>query len=164
MSVEPGGGGLLGQKVYTTARMATRNPYPQWHKICRTLPLLAQIWARIHTLTGTNTQKIVPSVAQLVFKNGSLAQFLARSTENLANSALFLAQPVQKPYPLWHTFGVQDSTLSGTLLENPTLCGTEIGQNGTLAVLAYVYRHQWEHPPRGVEQAVMLPTLKNSQG
>ncbi len=29
------------------------------------------------------------------------------------------------------------STLVGTLLVNPTLCGSEIGQNGTLAVLAY---------------------------
>ncbi len=39
---------------------------------------------------------------------------------------------------LWHTFGVQNPTLNGTLLENSTLCGTEIGQNGTLAVLAYM--------------------------
>ena len=29
----------------------------------------------------------------------------------------------------------------------PTLCGTEIGQNGTLAVLAYAYYRQWECPP-----------------
>ena len=54
---------------------------------------------------------------------------------------------MQKLYPLWHTFGVQDPTLSGTLLETPTLCGTEIGQNGTLAVLAYAYCRQWEYPP-----------------
>ena len=33
------------------------------------------------------------------------------------------------------------------LLENPTLCGTEIGQNGTLPVLAYMYCRQWECPP-----------------
>ena len=42
---------------------------------------------------------------------------------------------------------VQNPTLSDTLLENPTLCGTEVGQNGTLAILAYAYCHQWEFPP-----------------
>ncbi len=60
-----GGGGAVARKMYTPARMATRNPYPHWHKIC----------------------------------------------------------------------------------ENPTLCGTEVGQNGTLAVLAYAYCRQWECPP-----------------
>ncbi len=30
---------------------------------------------------------------------------------------------------------LQNPTLSGTLLETPTLCGTGIGQNGTLATL-----------------------------
>ena len=35
-------------------------------------------------------------------------------------------------------------TLSGILLENPTLCGTEVGQNGTLAILAYVHCRHWE--------------------
>ncbi len=50
-------------------------------------------------------------------------------------------------YRLWHTFGLQNHTLSGILPENPTLCGTEIGQKGTHAVLAYMYYHQWEHPP-----------------
>ncbi len=28
--------------MYTPARTAPRNPYPHWHKICETLPLLAQ--------------------------------------------------------------------------------------------------------------------------
>ncbi len=69
---------------------------------------------------------------------------------NFWHSALFLAQPVGKPYPLWHTFGVQNPTLSGTLLENPTLCGTDIGQNGTLAVLEYAHCRQWECPPGGL--------------
>ena len=36
-----------------------------------------------------------------------------------------------------HIWCSRHPTLSGTLVENPTLCGTEIGQNGTLAVLAY---------------------------
>ena len=62
------------------------------------------------------------------------------------HSVLSVAQLLEKPYPIWHTFGVQNPTLSGTLLENPTLCGTEIGQNGTLAVLAYAYCRQWECP------------------
>ena len=43
-----------------------------------------------------------------------------------------------------HTFGVQNPTLRGTLLGNPTLCGTEVGLNGTLAVLAYMLCRQWE--------------------
>ncbi len=47
------------------------------------------------------------------------------------HSALSLAQPLEKS-PLWHTFDVQNPTLSGTLLENPTLCGSEINQNGIL--------------------------------
>ena len=61
--------------------------------------------------------------------------------------ALSLAQKLEKPYPLRHTLGVQNPTLTGTLLENLTLCGTEIGQNGTLAVLAYACCRQWECPP-----------------
>ncbi len=56
-------------------------------------------------------------------------------------------------YPQWHkiskTLPCQNPTLSGTLLENPTLCGTEIGQNGTLAILAYAYCRQWKCPPPG---------------
>ena len=63
------------------------------------------------------------------------------------HSALSLAQTLTKPYPFWHTFGVQNPSLSGKLLENPTLCGTEVGQNGTLAVLAYAYHRKWECPP-----------------
>ncbi len=49
------------------------------------------------------------------------------------------------PYPYWHK--IWDPTLSGTLLANPTLCGTEIGQNGTLDILAYMYCRPWEYPP-----------------
>ena len=56
-----------------------------------------------------------------------------------------VAQPLEKPYPSWHTLVVQNPTLSGTLLENLTLCGTEVGQNGTLPVLAYVYCRQWSY-------------------
>ncbi len=62
---------------------------------------------------------------------------------------------VQKPDPLWHTFGVQNPTFSGTLLENPTLCGTEFDQNGTLAVLAYAYCRLWEYPPGAMFRALL---------
>ncbi len=43
------------------------------------------------------------------------------------------------PYPYWHKIG--------KTLENPTLCGTENSQKGTLPVLAYGYWRQWEWPP-----------------
>ncbi len=35
-------GGAVAWKMDTPARTAPRNPYPHWHKICETLPLLAQ--------------------------------------------------------------------------------------------------------------------------
>ena len=44
----------------------------------------------------------------------------------------------------------RQATISGTLLDNRTLCGTEIGQNGTLDILAYAYCPQWECPPLDV--------------
>ncbi len=59
----------------------------------------------------------------------------------------------------WHTFGVQNPTLSGTLVENPTLCGNEVGQNGTLAVLAYAYCRQWECPPPPGQNPTLAGTL-----
>ncbi len=42
-----------------------------------------------------------------------------------------------QPYPYRHKVWTH----------KPTLCGTEFGQNGTLAVLAYAYWRQWEYPP-----------------
>ncbi len=67
-------GGVEGvpRKMYTPARTALQNPYPQWHKNVRNriltstkfgpkcIPLLAQIHKR------------VPSVAQMLFKSGLL--------------------------------------------------------------------------------------------
>ena len=44
-------------------------------------------------------------------------------------------------------------TLSGTLLENPTLCGTEISQKGIHAILAYAYCRMCTKPFH------MVPTL-----
>ena len=59
-------------------------------------------------------------MAQLLLKSGLSVQLLARSTESTE---------------------AQNPTLSGTstLLENSTLCSTEIDQNGTLAILAYAH-------------------------
>ncbi len=47
------------------------------------------------------------------------------------------------------------STHSKPLLENPTLCGIEIGQNGTLVILAYAHCRQWECPPLGTQSQVI---------
>ena len=64
----------------------------------------------------------------------------------------------------WHN-QCKNHTLSGTYLafktlslvahclKSPTLCGTEIGQNGTLADLAYAYCRQWEYPPGPVDRS-----------
>ena len=64
-------------------------------------------------------------MAELVSKNGLLAQLLVRSAENLVNSEQFLTfctlpgTTSAKTIPsLADTFGVQNSTLSGTFLEN----------------------------------------------
>ncbi len=58
---------LLGRHWKTPTLTGTKfvEPYPYWHKI----------WAQIHTLTGTNPQKRVPFVAQLLLKSGKLQQF-----------------------------------------------------------------------------------------
>ena len=84
--------------MYTPARTAPPSPYPHWHKICETLPLLAQfgsesipLLAQIHkkgTLFGTN----------LVFKTLPLG-LVAHCLKTLPSVAL-----------------------------NRTLCGTEISQ------------------------------------
>ncbi len=88
------------------------------------------------TLTDTKFWPIRPhTLAVTMHKNGTLcgtnvAQKWLKIRSILCNflhSALALAQPLEKKYHLWHTFGVQNPTLSGTLLENPTLCDTEIG-------------------------------------
>ena len=117
------------------------------------------------TLTGTTVgPKSIPLLAQLHWKGYSLwhnycwkvlncyncwhiAPEIRPILRNFWHSTLSLAQQLKNPYPFWHKSGVQNPTLNGTLLKNPTLCGTEIGQNGTLAVLAYEYCCQWECPP-----------------
>ncbi len=91
--------------------------------------------------------------ARLHFFKGCFLQFpgVLPYKSDCLHFTLSLAQPLEKPYPLWHTFDPQNRTLSGTLPENPTLSATEIGQNGTLAVLAYAYCRQWECPTRGFQ-------------
>ena len=59
----------------------------------------------MHTLTGTNSEKGLPSV----FGNDVYAQ------------SLYIGHNLwKKTYPLWHTYVTQNPTLSGTLLENPS--------------------------------------------
>ncbi len=48
------------------------------------------------------------------------------TVQNIYSNAFLTASKWFFIFPLWHTFGTQNPTLSGTLLENPTLCGTEI--------------------------------------
>ena len=70
---EPGSRG----ESYTPARTAPWNPYPfSGTKFAKPYPYWHKIWAKIHTLTGTNSQKRVPFVAQLLLKSGSLVQLL----------------------------------------------------------------------------------------
>ena len=107
------------------------------------IPLLAQIYKK-STLCGNKCSELA-CWQQL----DNLVRFLTFCTLPRTTTGKSFSE---KPNPFWHTFGVQNPTLSGTLLENPTLCGTEIGQNGTLAILAYVYGHQWECPLRPIAQ------------
>ncbi len=62
---------------------------------------------------------------------------------NFLHSTLSLGTTTGKTIPFLAHNWCSNPTLSGTLLEYPTLCGTEVGQNGTLAILAYVYCHQF---------------------
>ena len=50
---------------------------------------------------------------------------------------------------------VQNPTLIGTLLENRILCGTDIGQKGTHATLAYMYMLSMGAPPRFLSVLVL---------
>ena len=72
---------LLGRRHETPTLSGTKfaKPYPYWHKI----------WAQIHTLTGTNVQKRVPFVTQLLSKSGLLVQLLALRAGNSANLVQF---------------------------------------------------------------------------
>ncbi len=136
------------------ARTAPRNPYPHCHKISKTLPLLAQnlgpnpypYWhksTKKGTLCGTTIveQWLIGTIV------GAYRRKFSQFCTIFWHSTLSLAQLLENPYPFWHTFGIQNPTLSGTLIKTPTLYGTEVGQNGTLAILAYVYCRQWECPP-----------------
>ena len=128
---------MVTRKLYTPARMAPQNSYPHWHKICETLTLLVQNFGpNPYPYWHKSTKKGTLCGTTIVEK------WLIGTNFDILHSPLH--NHWKKPYPFWHTFGVQNPTLSGTLLENPTLCGTEIGQNG---VLAYAHCRQWECPP-----------------
>ena len=71
-----GRGGFSAKKyvlVYTPAGTAMRNPYPKWHKICQTLPLLAQN-------LGPN-----PYVASLIGLYKTLLKFVLAWVQRILN-------------------------------------------------------------------------------
>ncbi len=112
-----------------------RNPYPHWHKIFKPLPLLAQNFGQNSYPYWHKTQQ---NSTQIILVCS--AEFFAILGRNLTYYRLlhsFWHKHWKKSYPLWHTLCVKNPTLIGTLLENPTLSGTEMCQKGTLAVLAY---------------------------
>ncbi len=138
--------GVVTQKMYTPSRTAPRNPYPHWHNICETLPLLAQYlgsnpypyWHK-STKKGTLCSKTIVEKwligTIVVAKRRRFCRFC--SIFDILHN---LGTTTRKLYPFWHTFRVKNR--SGTLLENTTIYDTEI--------LAYVYCRQWECPPSGV--------------
>ena len=65
----PRGGGVA-WKMYTPARTAPRYPYPHWHNICETLPLLAQNLGPNPYPYWHKSTKRVPFVAQILLKSG----------------------------------------------------------------------------------------------
>ncbi len=72
--------------MHMPARTAPRNPYPQWHGICETLPLLH--WHKIcPSLAQINKKQ--PSAADLLFKSSLLGQFLACRAESPADLVQF---------------------------------------------------------------------------
>ncbi len=77
------GGGAVAQKLYTPARTAPRNPYPQWHKFSKTLPLVAQnSGCNPYPYYWHRSTKKLP-------KSGLFVQLLVRSAENPANLVQF---------------------------------------------------------------------------
>ncbi len=73
-------------EMYTPARTAPQNRNPQWHKVCKTLPLLAQkLGPNPYPYWPKSTLKKVPSVARLLFKSGLFVRFVVHS----ANLLLF---------------------------------------------------------------------------
>ncbi len=104
------GGGLLGQKVYTPARMALRNPYPHWHKIPKPLPLLAQNLDQNPYPYWHKFIKRLPSVTKLLFKMVYNHEFWCAAPKMWPSNANFNIFP-----SLWHNQW-KNHTLSGTHL------------------------------------------------
>ena len=153
------GGGCSPWKMYTPARTAPRNPYP--HSLAQTL--------RNPTLTGTKVgPKAIPLLVQIHKKGypeyceycgttivkkwliGIIVGAYHRKFGQFCAIFHILRSPWHNHWKNHNLPGTnlvfKNPTFSGTLLENPTLCGTEVGQNGTLGVLAYEYCRQWECP------------------
>ncbi len=126
---------LLGRHRETPTLTGTNfaKPYPYWHNIL----------AQIYTLTGTNIQKMYPLWYKYCWKVVNWYKCW-RSAPKIRPLSL---ENHWKNHTLSPHIWCPNPSLSGTLHENPTLCGSDIGQNGTLAILAYVYCRQWECPP-----------------
>ncbi len=120
--------------MYSPARTTLRNPYPQWHKFFEILVAQNLRWNPYPYWHKSIKNAILCSIT--VVKKCCIHT----NIENLDNLvqiltwilflhfALSLAHPLETPYPLWHTYGVQNPTLRGTLPETPNLWGTEICQ------------------------------------
>ncbi len=95
--------------------------------------------------------------------NNQTTHTIARSPNNPHEMAHLLHILTADKWKNYHNIAINKNypTLSATFLENPTLCGTEVGQNGTLAVLVYVDCRQWESPPPGwiVLSLIQLPLV-----
>ncbi len=110
-------GGLLGQKVYTPARTALRNPYPHWHKILKPLPSLAHLDQNPYPYWHKFVKRL-PSVTKLLLKNGiqpwndGFWCTVPKMWPFSANFDIFLS--------LWHNQW-KNHTLSGTHLLLKTL-------------------------------------------
>ena len=70
-------GRVVTRVMYSPARTAPRNPYPYWHTIYETLPLLAQNLGPNPYPYWHKSTKRIPFVAQLLLKNGHFVQLLA---------------------------------------------------------------------------------------
>ncbi len=91
-----GGGGLLGWKAYTPARMVFPNPYHDRHKNVQT-----------PTLTGTFLDVRMPILSGTLLKTISLVATLSSPPPPLGIRKHFTI--FSNPYLFWHIFGCQNA-------------------------------------------------------
>ena len=95
------------QKVYTLLGRHHETLTLSGTQFAKTLPLLTQIYKKEYPLCHNCSSKVVYH-----YNCWRVAPKIRPIYRNFCHSALFLAQPLENPYPLWHTFGVQNPTLS----------------------------------------------------